>query len=72
MQTWIMTIARRSEKPLDNWCWTVERVCSKKLLSIILDKCDAKRWIIGIEKGKNGYDHYQIRLSCSDPDFLNT
>lgn len=70
MQTWMMTIPRRIERPLDNWCWETERICSKKLLNLIFEKTDTKRYIVGIEKGKNGLEHFQIRLSNSDPEFF--
>lgn len=76
MQTWILTIPRRTEIKVGTWLWlawepiTIVSVCSKKLLNHILEQSDAKRYIIGIEKGKNGLEHYQIRLSCSDPEFF--
>ena len=71
-----MTIPRRTEIQVPTWLWlawepvTIVSVCSKKLLSYILEQSDAKRYIIGIEKGKNGLEHFQIRLSCSDPEFF--
>lgn len=66
----MLTIPRRIERPLDDWCWECERICSKKLLSYIFEQADVKRYIVAIEKGKNGLEHFQIRLSCSDPEFF--
>lgn len=44
---------------------------SKRQIRILFDECDVKKWIIGIEKGKGGYEHYQIRLESSRPDFFD-
>lgn len=63
MQTWMMTIPRKIERPLDEWCWQCERICSKKLLSYIFEQADVKRYIVAIEKGKGGLDHFQKRPS---------
>lgn len=47
-----------------------ERHVSKRELRIMLEKNDCKKWIIGMEEGKNGYKHYQIRLSTSNKGFF--
>lgn len=76
MQTWMMTIPMESECEVGTWMWlswnpvTVVRRCTKKLLSYIFEQSDTKRYIVGIEKGRNGLDHFQIRLSCSDNLFF--
>lgn len=76
MQTWMMTIPMESECEVGTWMWlswnpvTVVRRCTKKLLSYIFEQSDTKRYIVGIEKGHNGLDHFQIRLSCSDNLFF--
>lgn len=44
---------------------------SKKQLRLIFDECDVKKYIIAKEKGKNGYEHYQIRVESSRPDFFD-
>lgn len=28
----------------------------------MIRKCDIKRWVIGLETGRSGYDHFQIRI----------
>lgn len=35
----------------------------------MLEKNDCKKWVIGFEKGKGGYEHYQIRLQTSNKSF---
>ena len=45
------------------------RVC-KREWKIVLQKFDIKKWIIAKEKGKNGYEHWQVRLECSGKDFF--
>ncbi len=37
----------------------------KRTLEIMLEKFDAKRWIIAKECGKGGYEHWQIRAEIS-------
>lgn len=79
MQSWMLTIPIRSEKRIQTTPTIfmrgldldpVPRICSKKLLNLILEKADVKKWIIAKEKGKNGLDHWQIRLTSSDPEFF--
>lgn len=31
---------------------------------------DVHKWVIGREKGRNGYEHWQARIKTSDPDFF--
>lgn len=38
---------------------------TKKVLKIMLERWDIHDWIIGKEKGKGGFEHYQIRGSIS-------
>lgn len=48
----------------------VERICTKKLLNYIFETTDTKHYIVGIEKGKGGLEHFQIRCQNSDPQFF--
>lgn len=57
MDTYIMTIPRQ--------------YCHKRLLRIMIDKNDCKKWIIAKETGKNGLEHWQIRLSTSNKNFFD-
>ncbi|QIN96627.1 MAG: replication-associated protein [Smacoviridae sp.] len=50
---------------------TIPQTVPKKLLRIMIENNDCKKWIIGKEEGKNGYKHYQIRLSTSNPEFFD-
>lgn len=55
-QTWMMTAPK-------------SRI-SKRELKILMDLSDVKRWILAIEKGKNGYEHWQCRFTASDPELF--
>lgn len=44
---------------------------TKREIRIILDMFDVKSYTIGIEQGKGGYEHFQIRLSVSGTDFFD-
>lgn len=37
---------------------------------IMIENNDCKKWIIGRETGQNGYEHWQIRLQTSNPEFF--
>lgn len=78
MTKWYMlTIPIISEKETPifaeypNMLFTIERRTTKRELRILFDKHDVKKFVVGIEKGKNGLQHYQIRLETSDPEFFN-
>ncbi|QDJ95283.1 replication-associated protein [Capybara associated smacovirus 1_cap1_104] len=49
---------------------TAPRSTPKKALKIMIEKNDCKKWIIGWEKGKNGYEHFQIRVETSNDNFF--
>lgn len=49
---------------------TVPKNVPKKVLKIMIDKNDCKKWIIAKEIGKNGYEHYQVRLTTSNDAFF--
>lgn len=57
VQTWMITAPRSGT--------------SKREIREILEQTDAKRWIIAKETGKNGYEHWQIRVTASRPDFFD-
>lgn len=42
---------------------------TKRIIQWIIEKNDCKRWVIGKERGKGGYEHYQIRLETSNDTF---
>lgn len=78
MTQWFMLtipIISTKETPIfaeyPNMLFTIERRTTKKELRILFDRHDVKKFVIGIEKGKNGLRHYQIRLETSDPEFFN-
>ncbi len=52
------------------WLLTVPRSVPKKALRIMIEKNDSKKWIIGKERGSNGYEHWQIRIEASNPNFF--
>ena len=56
---------------MDYYMLTVPRTVHKKVLRIMIDANDCKTWIIGKEKGKNGYEHWQIRLGTSNKAFFD-
>ncbi|QDM14413.1 replication-associated protein [Porprismacovirus porci19] len=49
---------------------TVPRTVHRRALMIMIEMNDCKKWVIGKETGKNGYEHWQIRLETSNPDFF--
>lgn len=57
MQAWMITAPRSGT--------------SKREIYEILEQTDAKKWIIAKETGRNGYEHWQIRIIASRPDFFD-
>lgn len=49
---------------------TIPRTVPKRLIWMMIDQNDCKKWTIGFEVGKDGYRHYQIRLNTSNDDFF--
>ncbi|QIR82261.1 replication associated protein [Chicken smacovirus mg2_55] len=49
---------------------TIPQTVPKKALRIMIDVNDCKKWIIGKETGKNGYEHWQIRIETSNDGFF--
>jgi len=43
---------------------------TKRDWEIVIEENDCKRWIIAMEEGKGGYQHWQVRLESSNPDFF--
>lgn len=39
---------------------------NKKMLKLFIEMFDIHKWIIGMERGKRGYEHYQFRLQCRE------
>lgn len=54
MSQWIATIARTE--------------ATKRKLRLFFKSQDIHRWVYGREKGKNGYQHYQVRFEWLDHD----
>lgn len=80
MQAWMMTIPICSRTEGYTWGWLqnklvtkvqFDRICSKRLIRKFMDLADVKQYIIAKETGKNGLEHWQIRLTSSDPDFFD-
>lgn len=44
---------------------------TKRDWETVIEENDCKRWIIAMETGKGGYEHWQVRLESSNPDFFN-
>lgn len=57
VQTWMITAPRSGT--------------SKREIYEIFNQTDAKKWIIAKETGKGGYEHWQIRVTASRPDFFD-
>ncbi|ANC51542.1 replication associated protein [Porcine stool-associated circular virus] len=55
---------------MQTYMMTIPRTVSKRALRIMIEKNDCKKWTIGKEKGKNGYEHWQIRIETSNDDFF--
>lgn len=49
---------------------TIPRKVPKKILKIMLETNDCKKWVIAMETGHGGYDHYQVRLQTSNDGFF--
>lgn len=43
----------------------------KRQLKIMLEENDVKRYVVGRERGKGGYEHWQIRLQTSNRSFFD-
>lgn len=53
------------------WIITAPRAhVSKRAIHIMIDTNDCKKWIVAKEKGKNGYEHWQIRIESSNTGFF--
>lgn len=55
-QAWMITAPRDKVK--------------KRELEIMIEKNDCKKWVIGRERGKGGYEHWQIRVESSNEEFF--
>lgn len=49
---------------------TIPRTVCKRILRIMIEANDCKKWVIGKENGKNGYEHWQIRVQTSNDKFF--
>ncbi|ANC51523.1 replication associated protein [Bovine faeces associated smacovirus 2] len=49
---------------------TGPRTIHKRIIREIFKKCDVKKYIIAMETGNGGYEHWQIRCTASRPDFF--
>lgn len=49
---------------------TIPRTVPKRALRIMIENNDCKKWIIGKEKGRNGYEHWQVRVESSNAGFF--
>ena len=53
------------------WMVTAPRSKIKKReIEIMIRKNDCKKWVIGRERGKEGYEHWQIRVESSNQEFF--
>lgn len=55
---------------MQTYMMTIPRTVSKRALRVMIEKNDCKKWIIGKETGKNGYEHWQVRLETSNDSFF--
>lgn len=55
---------------MKTYMMTIPRTVPRRALMIMIEVNDCKKWIIGKEKGKNGYEHWQIRIETSNDDFF--
>lgn len=55
---------------MQTWMLTGPRTIHKKEIRELFEQCDVKEYIIAMETGKGGYEHWQIRCKASRPDFL--
>lgn len=49
---------------------TIPRTVHKRILKIMIEVNDVKKWIIAKETGKGGYEHYQVRIQTSNENFF--
>ena len=54
----------------ETYMLTVPREVGKKAIKVMIEANDCKKWIVAKETGKNGYDHYQVRLQTSNDNFF--
>ena len=54
----------------ETYMLTVPREVGKKAIKVMIETNDCKKWIVAKETGKNGYEHYQIRLQTSNDLFF--
>lgn len=50
--------------------WGIAHPTTKREIRMVMDEFDVKDYTIGIEKGKGGYEHFQMRWSVSGTDFF--
>lgn len=55
---------------MKTYMMTIPRTVHKRILKIMIEKNDCKKWIIAKETGKGGYEHYQIRVQTSNDNFF--
>lgn len=49
---------------------TIPRTVPRRAVMLMIECNDCKKWIVAKETGKNGYEHWQVRLESSNPDFF--
>lgn len=52
------------------WMITAPRRVPKRAWKVIIDTYDCKKWIIAKERGKGGYEHWQIRIETSSGELF--
>ena len=55
----------------ETYMLTLPREVGKKAIKVMIEANDCKKWIVAKETGKNGYEHYQIRLQTSNDQFFH-
>nr|WCR62193.1 MAG: replication associated protein [Smacoviridae sp.] len=56
---------------MEKYIMTIPRSVSKRALRIMTEMNDCKKWVIGKEVGKNGYEHWQVRIETSNDGFFD-
>lgn len=56
---------------MQTWMMTGPRTIHKRIIRELFSKCDVKKYIVAMETGSEGYEHWQIRCQASRPDFFD-
>nr|WDW25865.1 MAG: replication-associated protein [Canine associated porprismacovirus] len=56
---------------MDTWMVTAPADTHKREIEIMLEENDVKKYVVGRERGRGGYEHWQIRLQTSNKSFFD-